>query len=227
MNLKILVVEDDPASLELMTQVFTSLHTDVCPISDSREAAVLVNQGRFDGIFLDIEMPNLNGFDLAQLVRQSSWNKSTPIVFVTGRDQWETMYEAFAVGGSFFLQKPIDRLILTKLLRTVQGPLYEGRRRYTRVPLQTEVTTSGGSGTLTGMTWNISQGGMQIEVPGLERGKTVQLSFRLPCPPMLIEATGVVVWSKDGRQGVHFTEMSVEHQQVVRNFVGQLMLSPK
>jgi CheY-like chemotaxis protein len=64
--LKLLVVEDDPASLELMSEVFTSLKAEVRAVSDSEKAVGIVNQERFDGIFLDLEMPNLNGFDLAR-----------------------------------------------------------------------------------------------------------------------------------------------------------------
>src|ERR1700736_6730502 len=102
-SLKLLIVEDDLPSLELMAEVFTSLEAEVRPVSDSQKAAGLVNQERFDGIFLDLEMPNLNGFDLARRIRQSSWNKSTPIVIVTGRDQRDTMHEAFSSGATFFL----------------------------------------------------------------------------------------------------------------------------
>jgi len=54
-SLKLLVVEDDPACLELMTEVFTSLKAEVRPISDSEKAADLVNREKFDGIFLDLE----------------------------------------------------------------------------------------------------------------------------------------------------------------------------
>jgi len=68
-----------------MTEVFTSLKANVRAVSDSQHAAGLVNQERFDGIFLDLEMPNLHGFDLARVIRKSSWNKSTPIIIVTGR----------------------------------------------------------------------------------------------------------------------------------------------
>ncbi|MFZ0286389.1 MAG: response regulator [Terriglobales bacterium] len=227
MSLKLLVVEDDPASLELMTEVFTSLKTNVCPVSDSLKAAVLINQERFDGIFLDIEMPDLNGFELAQLVRQSSWNNSTPIVVVTGREKSDTMYESFAMGATFFLQKPIDRLKLTTLLQTVEKPLHENRRRYTRVPMETEVRCRVGSETLSGVTWNLSQGGMQLEVAGLEPGQIVQVSFSLPDPALTVEATGVVVWAKNDRQGIHFVEMSVLHQQIVRDFIVGSELSPK
>ncbi len=100
--LKLLIVEDDLASLELMAEVFTSLKAEVRPVSESEKAARLVDQEKFDGIFLDLEMPNLNGLDLARLIRKSSWNKSTPIVIVTGRDERQTMQEAFAIGATFF-----------------------------------------------------------------------------------------------------------------------------
>ena len=68
-TLKLLVVEDDLASLELMTEVFTSLKAEVRPVSDSEKAADMVNREKFDGIFLDLEMPKVNGFDLARRIR--------------------------------------------------------------------------------------------------------------------------------------------------------------
>jgi CheY-like chemotaxis protein len=43
----------------------------VRPVSDSRKAADIVGLEKFDGIFLDVEMPNMNGFDLARTVRKS------------------------------------------------------------------------------------------------------------------------------------------------------------
>ena len=58
--LKLLVVEDDPASLELMSEVFTSLKAEVRAVNDSEKAVGIINQERFDGIFLDLEMPNLH-----------------------------------------------------------------------------------------------------------------------------------------------------------------------
>ena len=48
--MKLLVVEDDIASLELMTEVFVSLKAQVRPLSDSREAEATVNRENFDGI---------------------------------------------------------------------------------------------------------------------------------------------------------------------------------
>jgi CheY-like chemotaxis protein len=221
-SLKLLIVEDDIASLELMTEVFTSLEAEVSPVSDSQEAAGLVNQERFDGIFLDLEMPNLHGFDLARLIRKSSRNKSTPIVIVTGRDQRDTMQQAFTIGATFYLQKPVDRQKLSILFRTVRGGMVENRRRYTRVPIQTEVMCTVGSRTIRGVTWNLSQGGMQVEAGGLQPGDTVRVSFRLPVSGVSLEAVGTVVWTTENRQGIQFTNVSPQNDQSIRQFIADV-----
>ena len=220
--LKLLVVEDDVASLELMAEVFMSLKAEVRPVSDSQKAAGMVNQEKFDGIFLDLEMPNLNGFDLARLIRKSSWNKSTPIVIVTGRDERQTMQEAFAIGATFFLQKPVDRQKLTILFRTVSGGMLENRRKHTRVPLQTEVICTVGSRTIRGVTWNLSQGGMQVEASDLQSQDTVRLSFRLPVSGVSIDVIGTVAWVGEKRQGIQFTTLSTTAQQSIRKYITEV-----
>jgi CheY-like chemotaxis protein len=220
--LKLLVVEDDPASLELMSEVFTSLKAEVRALNDSEKAVGIINQERFDGIFLDVEMPNLNGFDLARMIRKSSWNKSTPIIIVTGRDERQTMQEAFAIGATFFLQKPVDRQKLSILFRTVSGGMLENRRKYTRVPLQTDVICTVGSRTIRGMTWNVSQGGMQVEASDLQSRDTVRLSFRLPVSGVSIDAMGTVAWADEKRQGIQFMTLSEPTQQSIRKYIAEV-----
>jgi DNA-binding response OmpR family regulator len=216
--LKLLVVEDNIASLDLMTEVFTSLKAEVRALSDSEKAVTLINQEKFDGIFLDLEMPKLNGFDLARLVRKSSWNKSTPIVIVTGRDERQTMKDVFEIGATFFLQKPVDRQKLNVLFRTVSGGMLENRRRSIRVPIQADVACTVGSRNLRGVSWNLSQGGMQVEVSGLRAKDVVRVSFRLHSG-VVIDAAGVVVWGTETRQGIQFTSVSEKSQQSIRTFM--------
>jgi CheY-like chemotaxis protein len=220
-ELKLLVVEDDLASLELMSEVFTSLKAEVRSVSESKKAASMVDREKFDGIFLDLEMPDLNGLDLARLIRDSSWNKTTPIIVVTGRDDRKTMQQAFAAGATFFLQKPVDRHKLTGLFRVVRGGLLESRRRHLRVPLQTDLVCVVGSRNLRGQSWNLSHGGMQIEVDGLEVGQRVRVSFRLPVSEIEIEAVGSVVWVNPNRQGIRFTEVGEKDLEAIRAFVGE------
>jgi CheY-like chemotaxis protein len=221
-TLKLLIVEDNLASLELMTEVFTSLKAEVRPLSDSEKAVGVVNQEKFDGIFLDLEMPNLNGFDLARLIRKSSWNKSTPIVIVTGREERQTMQDAFAIGATFFLQKPVDRQRLSVLFRTVSGGMIDNRRKSTRVPIQADVACTVGSRTVRGVSWNLSQGGMQVEVSDLKPRDAVRLSFRLPVSGVVIDVAGVVVWGDAKRQGIQFTSVSAQSQQSIRQFIADV-----
>ncbi len=220
--LKLLVVEDDPASLELMTEVFTSLKAEVRAVSDSEEAVGIINHERFDGIFLDLEMPKLNGFDLARLVRKSSSNKSTPIIIVTGRDERQTMQEVFALGATFFLQKPVDRQKLSILFRTVSGGMLENRRKYIRVPLKTEVICIVGSRTIRGVTWNLSQGGMQVEANNLQAKDSVRLSFQLPVSGVSIDAMGIVAWANEKRQGIQFTTLNTPAQHSIRTYIAEV-----
>jgi CheY-like chemotaxis protein len=220
--LRLLIVEDDIASLELMEEVFVSLKADVRGVSESSKAAELVNKERFDGIFLDLEMPSMNGFDLARWIRNSSWNRSTPIIIVTGRDDRQTMQQVFASGATFYLQKPVDRQKLSTLYRTVRGSLFETRRRFVRVPLQTDVACWCGSRQLQGVTWNLSQGGMQVDIAGLKAGEAVRVSFRLPSSGALVDAPGSVVWVNEKRQGIRFEHVGAKHEQAIREFITEV-----
>jgi DNA-binding response OmpR family regulator len=216
---KLLIVEDDPANLELMTELLKQHNVKVRPESDSQTASRLIQQEKFDGIFLDLTMPVVSGFELAKLVRESVFNRTTPIVIVTGREEKDTMHLSFSLGATFFLQKPIDIQKIAPLLQKIREPSPENRRRLTRVPLNTNVACTIADATLNGMTWNVSQGGIQLEVARLELGDLVRMSFVLPRPVTIIKAEGLVVWAQEGRQGLYFTEMLVEYQEALRAYI--------
>jgi c-di-GMP-binding flagellar brake protein YcgR len=132
------------------------------------------------------------------------------------------MQEAFSIGATFFLQKPVDRQKLSILFRTVAGGMLENRRKSTRVPIQTEVTCTVGSRTVRGTSWNLSQGGMQVEVNGLKLKDSVRLSLTLPVSGVVIDAVGTVVWAKETRQGIQFTSVSPQVQESIRRFIAEI-----
>lgn len=221
--LKLLIVEDDAASLELMSEVFSTLKAHIVPIDDGQQASVLINQERFDGIFLDLEMPNMHGFELARRIRASSWNRSTPIIIVTGHDERSTMQQAFAIGATFFLEKPVDRQRLTRLFRAVRGSLFENRRKTARVPLRTEVLCTYGTTAVHGMSWNLSQGGMQIDTDSnLKAGEVVRLTFTLPSSGERIDGIGLVAWASATRQGIQFTKLSDKSTTAIKTYIAEV-----
>jgi c-di-GMP-binding flagellar brake protein YcgR len=116
----------------------------------------------------------------------------------------------------------VDRQKLSILFRTVSGGMLENRRKYIRVPLQTEVICLVGSRTIRGVTWNLSQGGMQVEASNLQAKDTVRLSFRLPVSGVSIDAVGTVAWANEKRQGIQFTTLNTPAQQSIRTYIAEV-----
>ncbi len=118
---KVLVVEDDLAALELLRDVLTFQGFEVLALEQSEAAPAIIEQETLDAIFLDQQMPGLNGLELCQQVRKSTLNRTTPVVMITGSEDGKLMEGAFSAGVTLFLTKPIDRPRLLKLLKTVRG----------------------------------------------------------------------------------------------------------
>jgi CheY-like chemotaxis protein len=197
------------------------LNADVRSVSDSEQAASLVNKERFDGIFLDLEMPKMHGLDLARMVRTSSWNKSTPIVVVTGRDDKAAMQEAFATGATYFLHKPIDRQRLSKLLRTVRGGMFQNRRRYSRIPFHTDIMRAKTGSIFQVKSLNLSHGGIQLDKANLKPGETLRMTFQMPDKGALADTIGTVVWTDGVRQGIQFVKLNFQYEIAIRNFIAK------
>lgn len=64
----------------------------------------MVQKDAFDGIFLDIQMPTIDGLQLTRHIRKSGANKKAPIIVVTGCLDRKTMQQSFAAGATFFLE---------------------------------------------------------------------------------------------------------------------------
>jgi CheY-like chemotaxis protein len=117
---KALVVEDDPATLDLLQEILISEGFDVVSAMEGEEAETRILQQQFHGIFLDLNVPGLDGLQLARRVRGSMTNRSTLVVIITASEDRRAMESAFAAGASLFLSKPIDRRRLLSLLRMVR-----------------------------------------------------------------------------------------------------------
>src|SRR5438132_4080305 len=89
-NLKVLIVDDDPASLELLSEYLVSRDIDSTAMVDSGLAIAAVHIEKFDGIILDLLMPGIDGFELISQVRKSFLNRNSPIIVVSGIEDGPT-----------------------------------------------------------------------------------------------------------------------------------------
>ena len=218
---KVLVIEDDPASLELMRELLVSMGADAYPVANSEDAKTIIAGQRFDGIFLDLRMPKIDGYQLASYIRKSAWNRQCPIVVVTGEDHSEVMGKAFTSGATFFLHKPVDRRKLSSLYKIVSSSMLENQKKFIRVPFHTEVVYRLGESSHRCQSVNLSLEGVLLNAGRfVEPGTKVVLSFRLGGQPASLNLNGVVARVDEKRRlGVRFVGISNTSQQSLRAFV--------
>jgi hypothetical protein len=76
-----------------------------------------------------------------------------------------------------------------------------------------------GSRTIRGVSRNLSEGGMLVEVSGLKPKDGVQLSFRSPISGVAIDAAGTVIWGDDKRHGIQLTYMGGQSQRSIQEYI--------
>ncbi|MBY0507939.1 MAG: response regulator [Bryobacteraceae bacterium] len=103
----ILIAEDRDASRELLRTVLVAEGYHVVEAADGKQALVQANASPPDLFLLDLQMPELDGFGLAQTLRQDSRFAHTPIIALTASAMRGDREKALAHGFSAYLTKPI------------------------------------------------------------------------------------------------------------------------
>jgi CheY-like chemotaxis protein len=110
---RFLVVDDDAVSrfavAASLKKVFEA--PDLAP--DAEAGLALIARQVYDGIFLDVEMPGMDGFELCKRIRETACNSATPVVFVTCHSDFESKAKAALSGGQYLLGKPFLSLEIT------------------------------------------------------------------------------------------------------------------
>ncbi|ELS05168.1 CheY-like receiver domain-containing protein [Xenococcus sp. PCC 7305] len=114
---KIACIDDSPIILDEMQRFLGEKNFEIFRIENPLEAASKLLKIKPDLIFMDISMPQINGYKLCSLLKKSSVLKQTPIVMVTGRTGFIDKTRAQMTGASDYLTKPFTR---TDLLEAVE-----------------------------------------------------------------------------------------------------------
>lgn len=104
---RVLVVEDDRGQAMFCESLLRHQGFEVDLAPDAQTAQALLRQRTPDLILLDIQLPDLDGIQLAQRIREQASLAHVPIVFLTGEDDLDRRAEAMAAGGDDFLAKPV------------------------------------------------------------------------------------------------------------------------
>ena len=122
---RILVVDDEPMNLEIAVIQLEGVGVCVDTAENGAKAVALVREHRYAAIFMDMQMPLLNGLDATRQIREVSGYQTTPIIAMTANVFAEDKAKCFDAGMTDFLTKPFkpDHLfaILLRALRRTEG----------------------------------------------------------------------------------------------------------
>ena len=127
---KILVVDDEDRNLRLMEALLAPLGHTVILAVDGRDALQKVNADEPDLILLDVNMPGMDGFEVARRLKADPQTSVIPIVMVTALKDVADRVKALEAGADDFLNKPVDKTELRARVEDLQRQRDEQRRRF-------------------------------------------------------------------------------------------------
>ncbi|TMO09813.1 two-component system response regulator [Pseudoalteromonas sp. S558] len=114
---RILIIDDEPANLKVMREVLGNQYR--MSFAKSGEAALaLLEKDLPQLILLDIMMPDMNGFDVCQRIKNKASTSHIPIIFVTALDDESDEFKGFELGAVDYITKPISPAIVRARVKT-------------------------------------------------------------------------------------------------------------
>lgn len=115
---ELLIIDDDPVQIRALCEILGDEYNTRFATNGHDGKSLAMATDKPDLILLDINMPDINGFQLCKELKSSEETKSIPVLFVTGRIDDEDQVHAFNIGAADFISKPISPSVLKARVRT-------------------------------------------------------------------------------------------------------------
>ena len=116
-KLKLLIIEDEPAILQGLVDVFIFHGFDVDSADDGKAGLEKVLSGKYDLILLDVMLPSIDGFTICNKIREQ--NKHQPIIMLTAKSSEEDIINGLTLGADDYIAKPFSIRELVLRVNTV------------------------------------------------------------------------------------------------------------
>ena len=111
---KLLLVDDQPANLVSLEAVLECEGRTLLKAHSGQDALKILLKEDISLVLLDVQMPGMDGFEVAELMRQRKDTQTIPIIFVTAiSKEKKYVFKGYQAGAVDYLFKPLDPLILT------------------------------------------------------------------------------------------------------------------
>lgn len=108
MNSRILVVEDAPANIQVLSSTLKEKGYQISVATNGQQALELVAKMRPDLILLDVMMPGMDGFETCRRLKESAASSSIPVIFLTARTETVDIVKGFEMGAVDYVAKPFN-----------------------------------------------------------------------------------------------------------------------
>ncbi|MEA4915944.1 hybrid sensor histidine kinase/response regulator [Proteiniphilum sp.] len=139
---KILIVDDIPTNVWLLKSMLEQSGLQVCTAGNSEEALARLKTEPIDLILLDVLMPGVNGFELAEQLKSDLDFREIPIIFLTALNEPGDVVKGFHTGGNDFISKPFNKEELFVRIRH-QLTLLETKRTIQRQTVELQKAIAG------------------------------------------------------------------------------------
>ena len=128
-SFRVLVVEDDFATGELLKEILEQNGYQVVIRTDGVSALKAVEEDTFDLALVDVMLPNMNGFQICERIREDPRNELMPIIILTVLSESQHRIRALQAGATSFLNKPFDRMELLTQIHSLINLAHKIARR--------------------------------------------------------------------------------------------------
>lgn len=136
---RILAVDDNDANLQLIGELLRDLGAEVVLARSGSEAISLFESNHFDLIFMDIQMPHLDGLETTRRIRALEQNGRTPVVALTAHAMTDQKAELLLAGLDDYLSKPVSE---AQLAHTIRRWVYRSSSSQERVSSPVDINLS-------------------------------------------------------------------------------------
>jgi DNA-binding response OmpR family regulator len=109
---ELLVVDDDPANLDLLSRRLTRQGYEVTTAGGGQEALDLLDQQDFDLVILDMLMPGINGLQVLRQLKSDPERRAIPVMMISALDSTDRVVECIALGAEDYIFKPFNPILL-------------------------------------------------------------------------------------------------------------------
>jgi len=124
---KILIVDDVPKNIQVAASILQSDSYHIAFAQNGTMALSQIESNHFDLILLDIMMPQMDGFEVCRRIRNRPDSRDTPIIFLTAKNDTDSIVKGFAMGAMDYLSKPFNGAELQARVK-IHLELYRSRK---------------------------------------------------------------------------------------------------